>query len=238
MIVIQLSWSENENKLKEKKIKDCYIEAFKELKRREVLCLGIAESSTLAVQNLFLFLWTPVLIETTSGGDTINIGFIFLCLVTSIIVGTKVFEILILYLQIGLYNVLLFVLITIFSALTTIYFFDSFLLRLILFSVLNGICGLYQPLFSFIKYRVLEDKHRALLMNIFRIPLNLYVVASLLMLRFLDPLNICLIAALISLFALFIILSLLIFKPDIPDNGRSAFKRPKLSFIKRSSYNK
>jgi len=238
MIVIQVTWSENEKKLKEKKISECYKEAFKELKRREVLCLGIAESSTLAVQNLFLFLWTPVLIETTNGGNTINIGFIFLCLVTSIIVGTKLFEISILYLQIGLYNVLLIVLMIIFSALTMIYLFDSFLLRLVLFSTLNGVAGLYQPLFSFIKYRVLEDKHRALLMNIFRVPLNIYVVVSLLMLKFLDPLNICLIAAMISLFALIIILSLILFKPEIPDNGRSAFKKPKLSYIKRSSYNK
>lgn len=221
MIVIQINWKENEIQIKNKTIGSCYSEAFQELKKREVLSVGLAESITLAVQNLYLFLWTPILLSTAQ--SDINIGFIFFCMVTSIIIGTKMFEIGILYLQAGLYTMLSAVIFGLFACLLFIYFVENFIVRLILFAILNGLCGLYQPLFSFIKYRILEEKHRALLMNIFRIPLNLYVIVCLLMLKIMDPFHVCLIASALALVAFFIVLSMIIVRPPIPRDGKSAF---------------
>ncbi len=51
----------------------------------------------------------------------------------------------------------------------------------------KGCFGFYNPLNSIIKTKILEEKFRALLMNIFRIPLNIYVVVVLLFLKYLDP---------------------------------------------------
>lgn len=195
------------------------------MKKREVLSVGIAESLTLAVQNLYLFLWTPILLASTD--DKINIGFIFLCMVTSIIVGTKVFEIGVIYLRANLYVILSFCLFTIFSSLSVIYLVDNFLVRVIAFACLNGSSGLYNPLYSFIKYKILEDKNRALLMNIFRIPLNAYVIIVLLSLKFLNPFTVCLIAAGMSFVAFLIIFSLLVKRPHITDD-LSVFPNTKL----------
>lgn len=185
MIVIQVCWGENELQIGKKSLSHCYKEAFAELKKREVLSVGIAESITLAVQNLYLFLWTPILLASTPG--KINIGFIFLCMVTSIVIGTKIFETGIIYLRTQLYVMLSLTLILLFGALIGIYFIESFFIRVIFFATLNGLSGLYSPLFSIVKYRILEEKHRALLMSIFRIPLNAYVIIALLLLRYIDP---------------------------------------------------
>ena len=135
---------------------------------------------------MFLFLWTPVLIYSNPDGD-INIGFIYICLVASILIGTSVFEVFIIYYKVGLYYLLSVVLFLIVVCLSLIYFINLFMVRLILFAALNGLVGLYNPLFSFIKYKILEEKHRALLMNIFRIPLNIYVVVCLSLLKVMDP---------------------------------------------------
>ena len=67
-----------------------------ELEKREVLCVGLIESIVMAVLNIFLFSWTPILKESTPG--EINVGFIFTCMVLTMILGTKIYEMVILHL--------------------------------------------------------------------------------------------------------------------------------------------
>lgn len=190
MIYIEINWSENNLQIEKKSIAKCYSEAFKELGKREVLTVGMCESLTNGVQSLFLFLWTPILLASTP--TQVNIGFVFLCIVSSIFCGTKVFEISIIYLKLNKYLVLSLCLFVIFSSLLTIFYVDVFVIRLVLFALMNGLSGLYQPLYSIIKYRILEEKHRTLLMNLFRIPLNAYVITILLLLKFINPFTVSL----------------------------------------------
>ena len=93
------SLTENNLQIEKKSIAKCYSEAFKELGKREVLTVGMCESLTNGVQSLFLFLWTPILLASTP--TQVNIGFVFLCIVSSIFCGTKVFEISIIYLKLN-----------------------------------------------------------------------------------------------------------------------------------------
>ena len=231
MFVIQALWRENELKITKESIASCYREAFKELKKREVLTVGISESITQAIQNLYLFLWTPILLASSS--TPINVGFIFLCMVTSIICGSKIFELTVIYLRGQLYIVLSGCLIVIFSTLFGIYFINSFEFRVVLFAVLNGLYGLYTPLYSIIKYKILEEKHRALLMNMFRIPLNAYVIVILLLLKFIDPFKVCLIAAIMGVISFLCIFSLLMYKPKVEDKTLSVFNEVKLTDVEK-----
>ena len=185
MVIIQIYWEENEIRLENKTISKCYKEAFIELKKRDVLTVGLSESLTQGIQNLYLFLWTPVLLASTPG--EINVGFIFLCMVASIVCGSKIYEVCAIYLKLNYYYMLASCLFGIVLAFIGIFTINSFLLRVCLFTFLNGTSGLYSPTFSIIKYKVLEDKHRALLMNIFRIPLNIYIIVVLLLLKYIDP---------------------------------------------------
>ena len=188
--VIQFLWSENELRISNESIGFCYKEAFIELGKREVLTVGISESITQAIQNLYLFLWTPILLASSE--TPINIGFIYLCMVSCIFCGTKFFETSVIYLKMNLYAVLISCLAAITIILFTIFYVNNFFIRLCMFSILNGTYGLYTPLYSIIKYKILQEKHRALLMNMFRVPLNIYVIIVLLLLKFIDPFKVTL----------------------------------------------
>ncbi len=48
-------------------------------------------------------------------------------------------------------------------------------------------CGYVLPLNSSIKSRILDEKSRALLMSIFRMPISIYVIAILIALQYLEP---------------------------------------------------
>ncbi len=189
MVYSQKYWGENKpNEKSERKMYESFYEALGELKKREVLCMGIIESFWQAVFNIFLFAWTPILMISSPTG--INVGFIFTCFVMTMIVGTKTYEIFNIYLKCEsyfsialslLFEAVMFYLITV---------IDHFILRFIFLACINGVTGYFQPLNSIIKSNILVEKHRATLMNIFRIPLNLYVIIVLVSLKYMAPLSV------------------------------------------------
>ena len=65
---------------------------------------------------------------------------------------------------------------------------------MIFLALFNGLTGFYNPLNSIVKSNILEEKYRALLMNLFRVPLNTYVIIVLLTLRYMNSFTVALIA--------------------------------------------
>ena len=74
------------------------------------------------------------------------------------------------------------------------YYIEGFLCRMIFLALFNGLTGFYNPLNSIIKSNILVEKYRALLMNLFRVPLNTYVIVVLLTLRYMNSFTVALIA--------------------------------------------
>ena len=192
-IVIAVLW--DENKPLEKSTDSFWAQlqdACKELKKVNVLCIGLIEGIALAVLNIYLFSWTPILKQSTPGG--MNVGFIYTSMVLTMIVGTKSYEVLINYCHFDYYisitgcvfiqGVLLYI----------TYIDSSFLHRMLYLALFNGLTGFYNPLNSIIKSNILVEQYRALLMNLFRIPLNTYVIIVLLTLRYMNPFTVALIA--------------------------------------------
>ena len=68
-------------------------------------------------------------------------------------------------------------------------------------SLFNGLTGFYNPLNSIVKSKILVERYRALLMNIFRIPLNTYVIVVLLFLKYMNPFHIAIIAGTLAYIA-------------------------------------
>lgn len=167
-----------------------YCEAVKELKKREVLTVGIIESLYQAVLNIFIFAWTPILQRSTD--SEFNPGMIFIHFVFLIIVGTKLYEILIIHLKGNLYLAVSLALAIEIFCFGIIYVKDSFEVRFIMCACINGICGFYLPSNSIIKSKILPEKYRSLLMSLFRVPLNIYVVAVLVYIKEMDPFNVTL----------------------------------------------
>ena len=134
--VIYTLWDENkpqgEPTIKEKA---SFFEAFKELKKTEVLCFGIIESLFQAVLNIFIFCWTPLLQMSTDG--EINVGFIFCCYVLLMIINTALFEIFIISYKFSYYGSMFCVLLTETTLWLVIYFCNSFFIRLLGLAMIN-----------------------------------------------------------------------------------------------------
>ena len=203
LIVIAILWDENKPLANSKQSTyDQLGEAFKELKKVNVLCIGLIEGIALGILNIYLFSWTPILKQSTKGG--MNVGFIYTCMVLTMIVGTKSYEVLIVYCKFDYYMSITGCLFVQGLLLFVTYFDDRFLARLIYLSLFNGFTGFYNPLNSIVKSNILIEKYRALLMNLFRIPLNAYVIIVLLTLRYMNPFTVALIAGSLAFVAFFI----------------------------------
>ena len=193
-ISIAILWDENKpaGQSQNTSTLNQFSEAFEELKKREVLTVGIMESFWQAVLNIFIFAWTPILQHTTT--EKFNPGMVFITFVMLIIAGTKVYELVCIYLKGNLYLSLASgILVELIAFSVILVFPNNFMITYISLGIINGMCGYYQPINSIIKAKIIKEKVRALMMNIFRIPLNLYVVSALLFLKNLDPTTVSLI---------------------------------------------
>ena len=222
-VVIAYLWDENAPaKGKEGNAWGQFMEAGKELRKMDVLCVGLMEGLAMGILNIYLFSWTPILKMSTKGG--MNAGFIYTCMVLTMIIGTKTYEVLIVNLNFDYYCSLTGCLFVQALLLFLIYWKNSFTARLIFFSLLNGSTGFYNPLNSIVKSEILIQKYRALLMNIFRIPLNIYVIVVLLTLRYMNPFTVAVITAYMAVFAGSIGVFLVVWQRVHKDKGEEGFK--------------
>jgi MFS family permease len=199
-IVIGILWEENAPLANNpSNTMEQFKEAIKELKKVNVLCIGLIEGIAMGILNIYLFSWTPILKQSTPGG--MNVGFIYTCMVLTMIVGTKSYEVLIVYCNFDYYMSITGCLFIQGALLYLTYYIDNFLARLLFLSLFNGLTGFYNPLNSIVKSNILVDEYRALLMNLFRIPLNMYVIIVLLTLRYMNPFTVAIIAGSLAFIA-------------------------------------
>ena len=215
-IVIAVLWEENELQLKKSEdTKEQLKNAMKEFNKMEVLCIGLIEGIAMACLNIYLFSWTPILKQSTPGG--MNVGFIFTSMVLTMIVGTKSYEVLIVNLHFDYYMSIAGCLFFQGLLLFLVYYVDSFLARMIFLALFNGLTGFYNPLNSIVKSIILVEKYRALLMNLFRVPLNTYVIIVLLTLRYMNSFTVALIAGTMCFVASAIGIYLVIYLISFPE---------------------
>lgn len=224
-IVIGLLWRENSLQvLKTESFWDQLRGAMNEFRKVDVLCIGLIEGIAMACLNIYLFSWTPILKQSTPGG--MNVGFIFTCMVLTMIVGTKSYEVLIYYLKFDYYISIAGCLFFQGLLLFLTYYIDSFFARMIFLSLFNGLTGFYNPLNSIVKSNILVEKYRAFLMNLFRVPLNIYVIIVLLTLRYMNSFTVALIAGTMCFVAfgigLFLVIYLAINKEKVDFNKLSS----------------
>lgn len=129
-------WDENKpNSSGNEQSDTTYKDVIKELKKPEVLSVGLIESFFQATLTLFVFVWTPLLQGVVDG--PINIGLISICFVVMLIAGTSIYDILIVKFKLDSYIGLMLVLLANFTFFITIYFSNSFMLRLIVLSFIE-----------------------------------------------------------------------------------------------------
>jgi len=209
--IITFTWEENKPNAESKhsNYKSFYT-ACKELKKRDVLSVGIIEGLWYACLQLYIFIWTPVLLFTNHN-KKINVGFIFLVFVIQSINGTLLFELLVTHLHFGYYIAYCIILVIIFIVFFIIYNFKIFYLRLIMFSFMNFSSGFFLPLNSIVKSGIIIEKYRATLMNIYKLPINIYFIGSVIFLKYIKAITIIEICIYLISIAVIISISLLLF---------------------------
>lgn len=160
--------------------------SLQELKKKEILFIGIIESIISSSWGIFFFFWTPVLTDL-SPSDHINVGFTYICFIMALIGGAILYEIFIIKLKKQFYKILFISIGIQIIFFIVIVYSRSFYICLISFAIVNGAIGFTSPLFSIIKSNIIQEKFRSQLMSLFRVPLNVYVIILLLLNHFFSP---------------------------------------------------
>lgn len=135
--VILCLWGENKPNSTEKFTKEeTFQDALNELRKREVISIGIIESIFHACLNLFIFAWTPLLQRSTTFPE-INVGFIFICYVIVMIFCTALYELFIIYIKTRYYLSLTVSLFFNMLMWFLVYYVDSFFWRMQFLSLIN-----------------------------------------------------------------------------------------------------
>lgn len=166
-----------------------------------IAALGMGQSLFEGAMYTFVFMWTPALksveeSEAEAAGTPLEestskyLGLIFAVFMLSVMVGSSIFKIFsvnkdVLY-QIPLYmhgaSFLAMVFITMFlDDKATVYY---------MFLVFEMTVGIFYPSYGVIKSEKIPEEIRSSVMNIFRVPLNGFVVLLLLKIKFLSSLQI------------------------------------------------
>ncbi len=117
-------------------MRESYQLVVRELKKREVLTVGLVEGLFYGVFQIYIFAWTPILQLSTIKQD-MNVGMVSICIVFMLIIGTLFYEIIIIHFNCNLYIGLSLALLSQCCFFLCVYFIDSFTIRLIFLSMVN-----------------------------------------------------------------------------------------------------
>ena len=163
-----------------------------------ICALGLAQSCFEGSMYTFVFMWTPALktdeeeaaeaagIELPESTSD-HLGMIFAIFMVCVMVGSSIFKI---ATQSGVevYKIPLFIHGTAFmNFLITSLFIENKEIVLAMFLCFEGTVGVFYPSYGVIKSEKIPEDIRASVMNIFRVPLNFFVVILLLKVKFLSP---------------------------------------------------
>lgn len=163
----------------------------------KILYLGLSQSFYEGAMYTFVFMWTPSLKEEEKGidgneSDNVSnyLGLIFSSYMICVMIGSTIFKIYIHYYKNNLKNLVLFN--NFFSfvifLIITLYIDDenSKVIIFICFLLYELTVGIFYPSFGTIKSIKISENIRSIVLNIFRIPLNLFIIIILLKIKHLN----------------------------------------------------
>ncbi|KAL3896524.1 MAG: hypothetical protein SGCHY_004018 [Lobulomycetales sp.] len=145
-----------------------------------VLAVGSMQCFFESGMYTFVFMWSPALEAVKADNETLPFGIIFASFMVSIMIGSIVYRV---SLEKGYSNEVIaraafMISVAMFSVAAL--FIQSKPILFLAFNVFEFACGLYFPSVGTIRGKAVPEETRATVMNVFRVPLNLIVVASLL----------------------------------------------------------
>lgn len=146
---------------------------------KTVMAIGGIQAFFEGAMYTFVFLWGPTLQRSIDVGKTLPFGYIFASFMVCIMIGSMLFTTLRNIAQYTPYQIArpLFALGC--FALSMPAYLHSAESIFWSFNLFEVVCGMYSPMIGTLRSTHLPDELRATLMNIFRVPLNIIVVTSL-----------------------------------------------------------
>lgn len=154
---------------------------------KRILTLGLASCFFEGSMYLFVFFWTPALkaaqSQTQEGKaptTSLPLGMIFACFMGSVMLGSLAFNLLVSKYQLISHARLLTIIFASASSslLVTVIVKDE-ALTFWSFCIFEACVGMYWPSVGYLKGRVIDDSVRARVYGLLRIPLNIFVVVAL-----------------------------------------------------------
>ena len=197
-LIVFFSWDENFGN-QDQNTMSSFTKAFDLLRNDPKICtLAFAQSCFEGAMYTFVFMWTPALKsvaeteaeldgKTLEGSTSQYLGVIFSCFMVCVMMGSSIFKIMntgksrLYNLPIALHCVSFLMM----GAVTL--FYDNKLVVYFCFLLFEISVGVFYPAYGVIKSEKLPEEIRSSIMNIFRIPLNAFVVLLLLKIKFLSP---------------------------------------------------
>ncbi|ORY37800.1 DUF791-domain-containing protein [Rhizoclosmatium globosum] len=161
-------------------------EAFARIRAdNRIYALFVSQSLYESAMYIFVFLWTPTL-EKTAGSAGIQHGWIFACFMVCCMIGSEIFSLLVasFKIQVEDFSYKIFAVAGVAFILPVLT--NSPLLCLSSFFVFEACCGLYWPVMGTLRGKYIADDVRSTTMTLFRLPLNLIVVVTLMNLKHMD----------------------------------------------------
>eukprot|EP00090_Calanus_glacialis_P000829 TRINITY_DN10585_c0_g1_i4.p1 TRINITY_DN10585_c0_g1~~TRINITY_DN10585_c0_g1_i4.p1 ORF type:complete len:439 (+),score=69.59 TRINITY_DN10585_c0_g1_i4:40-1356(+) len=183
LILISLKWTENYGS------KTSVLELYKEgakiiWSNWPIMQIGIIQGLVESSMFIFVYLWTPTL---SSGQEKIPLGKIFASFMLSIMIGSLIFRILV---KSATAQRILFLATLVFlsSTLVASQFASSSdslskYICYVAFLFIEISLGMYFPSIGTLRSNLVPGSHRSTIINLFRIPLNLLTVATLLAIK-------------------------------------------------------
>jgi hypothetical protein len=176
--LIAWTWDENygsSSKASQKKSKASGKSALREaleivVKDRKILLTGLICSFFEASMYIFVFMWTPAL--TSSGSSVLPFGLIFSAFMTACMLGSQLFST-------GTISLGLCVAIAAVSHLVIAFNLDKPVVVFFAFLIFETSVGMYFPAAGTRKAQIVPESHRASIYSLFRVPLNVIVVGTL-----------------------------------------------------------
>lgn len=178
MLYISNKWSENYGQSDNGQGGGNFSKALGALmEKKKILLCGLICSSFESSMFIFVFNWTPCLMET--GQPVPPFGHIFTGFMIFCLLGTRVYA----YLSKTLAVEQIGAMVMLVSAAChlTVFLFQDVKIRFVAFLVFEACVGLYFPMIGTLKGDIVPEDMRSTIYNIYRLPLNVIVLMPLLM---------------------------------------------------------
>ena len=163
-----------------------------------IAALGMGQSCFEGAMYTFVFMWTPALKSDEEvaaelngiamiGNTSSNLGLIFAVFMVCVMIGSSIFKTFSSKKE-NLYRIpLIMHAVAFYSMAMTTVFIHNKLVVYVMFLLFETSVGVFYPSYGVIKSEIIPEEIRSSVMNIFRIPLNCFVVVLLLKIKHLSP---------------------------------------------------